>query len=353
MYAINICAPGYFDICDSYGLIACQLARQLTSRGHAVNAYALGGTTFPNQPADIRRLVTMAHRPNMGALLLGYPTVYHRFGALTAIGPRVAVTMFESSKIPAGWTQVLNRCDAVLTPSQFGADLFRTSGVTVPVHVASIGLSRIYRPVRRDRDRPLTFLAFLDRGSRKGGMLAFNAFVRAFGDDQNVRLILKMRYHQVPLSLLNDNVTVIIRDMSETELYKLYLTADVLIHPSTGEGFGLIPREFAATGGVSLATNWSGTADDIEQWGIPLDYRLVPAQWKTRNLEGQDLGEWAQVDRDYLAGVLRDVAERREIYQAQAWRNAPGLHTLYDWRTFGDVVLNTWMGVADVHSIAA
>jgi len=353
VYAINICAPGYWDLYDSYGLIACQLARQLTGMGCYVNAYALGDTRFANQPADIKKMVSRPRRPSLGAVLMGYPTGYHRHGAVTAYGPRVALTMFESSKIPADWAPVLNRCDALVTTSHFGAELFRDCGVRTPSYVAPLGLSPIYQPRKTLNQAPLTFLAFLDRGSRKGGMLALNAFVRAFGDRRDVRLILKMRHQQYPLDLLNDNVTIIAQDMSEAALYQLYLSADVLIHPSTGEGFGLIPREFAATGGVALATNWSGTADDIDIWGVPLDYTLVPARWKTSNLKGQDLGEWAHVDTKYLAGVLRDVADRRDVYQMRAMRNAPHVGAMYDWRAFARAILGIWEGVLYGDRVAA
>jgi len=347
MEIVNICAPGYWDTADSYGIIACQMARHLAGMGVHVNAYALGGVTFGNQDADIRAITERPLRPALGGILLGYPTGYYRHGALTAAGPRIAVTMFESSRIPGDWTPIMNRCDAVVTPSTFGRDIFRECGVTVPIHVIPLGIADVYQPAPRDPNRPLTFLAFLDRGPRKGGMAALNAFVAAFGDRDDVRLILKARNQRRMIEITNPNVTVIMRDLTEAELYMLYLSADVLIAPTTGEGFGLIPREFAATGGVALATNWSGTADDIDLWGVPLDYTLVPARWDSQSLAGHDLGVWAQVSRDSLIERLRDVADNRTEYTTRAAENAQRVAAFYTWRKFAAGVWDVWKDAAN------
>jgi glycosyltransferase involved in cell wall biosynthesis len=349
MHTLNICTPGNVDPYDSYGLIACQLARHLTGLGCYVNLYARGYRERDNQPEDIRAIVAQPIRAAYGAIMLGYPTQYHEYSnPLTQLGRRVAVTMFESSKPPAKWLEPLNACDAVVVPSEFCRDVFRQEGVTTPVHVVPLGVGELYKPAPRREDRPFTCLAFMDRGLRKGGLDAVQVFIRAFGGDMDYRLILKSRNTTKPLVLTNKNIDVIHQDMSEAELYRLYLECDVLINPNKGEGFGLLPREFAATGGIALATNWGGTADDIDLWGVPLPYTLVPAQWDTKGLRGQDLGVWAKPDVDAAAAILRDVAERRESYRRRAMLAASYARQMYRWRDFAAMVLEIWEeGIAD------
>lgn len=346
MSIINVCAPGHLDPYDSFGLIACQLARHLSALGAHVNLWSLGDRKPPSLPADILPIVDQPMRMIFGGLLLGHPTGYSYYPDIAAqMGRRIAITMFESSRLPAGWVEILNELDAVIVPSTFCVDVFRNAGVTVPIHLAPLGVGEAYKPAGRAPGRPFTFLAFLDRGLRKGGVAALQAFLQAFGDDPAYRMILKQREVVLRAEILNPNVEVVYQDMTERELYNLYLRCDCLVNPNKGEGFGLIPREFAATGGIAMATNWGGTADGIGVWGVPIPYKLVPADWsKAQRLAGQDLGEWAEVDIDELAALMRQVSDQRVAYSWIAANVAPQVRKLYDWRAFAAKVLDVWRG---------
>jgi glycosyltransferase involved in cell wall biosynthesis len=174
-------------------------------------------------------------------------------------------------------------------------------------------------------------------------MQAMQAFLAAFGDDSNYRLILKGRTSPVDASIINDNIELIQRDMTPAELYQLYLSADVLINANKGEGFGFIPREFARTGGISLTTNWAGTADALPEWGLPLAYKLVKADWSGHpRLSKQDLGQWAEVDQDYLVARMSGVAANRDHYRQWAKQWAANVARLYTWEGFAQTVLNVW-----------
>ena len=347
MTSITVYSAKNWDPADSYGLIACQLALHLTRLGAHVNAAGLGETVMGSQPEDVRAVTSRPLRPSLGGIVLGYPTNYAHQGALLHCGPRIAITMFESTALPSGWVEPLNEMDAVIVPSWFCADVFRSCGVTVPIHVVPLGVGEIYRYAERPRGRPLTFLAFLDRGARKGGITALQAFLMAFGEDMNYRLILKSRKAKVPLEFTNPNITTIHQDMTEDELYRLYLDCDVLINAHKGEGFGLLPREFAATGGIAMTTAWSGTADGLGVWGYPLPYELVRADWKgNKSLAGQELGVWAECDPARVATHLRIVAGNREYYQERAKTAAHQAMNLYSWRAFAEQVLGIWKEAA-------
>lgn len=340
---VNIFTPGHLDIYDSYGLIAVQLTRHLTRLGVYVNAIPLGDRQMDSQPADIAEIVRRPIRPVFGGILLGYPTSYAAYGVLASAGPRVAVTMFESTQIPATWPPLLNELDAVIVPSKFCRDVFISCGVTAPVYVAPLGIGEIYQPAVRQRKPgdPFTFLAFVDRGVRKGWHHATQAFVKAFDDDPNYRLILKARTGDgPPIAITNPNITLLQQDMTEQELYELYLSADVLVNANMGEGFGLIPREFAATGGLSLATNWGGTAERIGEWGLPIAHDLVPAWGDKHHPKG--LGMWADPDIPELASLMEVVAQTRDRWQPKAYERAGNLHKLYSWEKFGRSVLAHW-----------
>lgn len=354
--AINVCMPGHIDPYDSYSLLAIELARGMTRQGVYVNLFSMGERQRDTQDPETVAIVNQPIRPSLGAIFLGYPTGYRDHeNSLTQHGPQVSICMFESSKIHPEWVEILNQMDAVIVPSQFCLDVFKSCGVTSPIHVIPLGISKTYQPYERPLDRePFTFLAWMDRGKRKGGFHAIQAFSLAFGDDPSVRLVLKARDNVTGFNVLNDNIELVARDMTEAELYELYKSADCLVNPNLGEGFGLVPREFAATGGVSLATNWSGTADDLPLWGWPIPYSLKPADWRgIAKFQGVDLGDWADPDIPALAGIMRDVVDNYETYHHMALLQAPDIHKMYSWRTFTTAVYDVFKEVANARYIVA
>lgn len=348
MNTITVYAPGHYDVADSYGLICCQLVRHLTRLGVHVNALGMGKTVMDSQPDDIRAVTSRPILPSMGGIFTGYPDGYHKHAnPLAHMGPRVAITMFESTRLAQSWLEPLNDMDAVIVPSQFCATVFRDSGVIAPIHVVPLGIGESYQYAPRTPNRPLTFLAFLDRGERKGGIVALQAFLRAFGEDMRYKLILKGRTPKQGFTLTNANIEVILEDMTEQELCALYHRADILINAHKGEGFGMLPREFSCTGGLALTTGWSGTADDIEQWGYPLPYKLTPALWTgNKMLAGQDLGEWASVDPVRLSHTLKMVAATWQFTRYSLPAKARAARELYSWDVFAKRVLEIWQAAA-------
>lgn len=356
---VNVCAPNGLDPFDSYGIVSLELARRLTRLGVHVNLFALGEREYDTQDAELAGIVAEPIRPAAGGIMLGYPTGYIKHqNPLMQIGEHVAITMFESSQLPDDWPPVLNKCDAVVVPTRFCRDVFVSSGVEVPVHVVPLGLGDWCKlrpePVHRHDDKPLTFLAFLDRGLRKGGMYALQAFVGAFGEDEHYRLILKGRSNEHKLEITNPNVDVIQQDMTEADLRELFLSADVMIDANMGEGFGMLGRQFAAMGGVTLTTAWGGTADDLDYWAWPLPFALVNADWPgNRILEGRELGVWAKPDIEGIVNVLQVIAKQVDLFGRIAHARAGSVSRMYNWDAFGEGVLQVWREVTSGVRVAA
>lgn len=301
------------DPCSSYGIILLETARYLTRMGWYVNILVTDGVRERDEhDEELKAIMTHPIVPTLGGLLLAYPTSFDLYGPLAWSGPTVAVTTWESTELPPGWVDMLNGCEAISTPSSFSAEVFRNNGVHKPLVINPEGLNEAFTYQPRTADRPFTFLAFFDNPffRRKGWDIAISAFIKAFGVSQAVRLLIKGR----PVELENvnvestANVEFIKADMNTADLVALYQRCDVMIAPTRAEGFGRLPREFARTGGVALATNWSGTADDIDHWGVPItDYGMAEA-WRWHPTY-KGLGQWAEVDADKLAEALKLVVE--------------------------------------------
>lgn len=336
---VTVYAPNDVHVADSYGIIAHQLATHLESCGVYVNVMSLGSRGEWDRPI----------RPSLGGVFTGYPTSYDKHdNPLSHMGRRVALTMFESSKIPKDWIDPLNRMDAVIVPSTFCWDVFVDCGVTTLIHVIPLGISETFQPYWRPYGRkPFTFLAIGDRGKRKNVDMVLRAFNLTFGDNEDYRLVIKTRDQGDGkyVTFTNPNIDVISRDLDEQELYELYCDCDCMVFPSRGEGFGFPPREFAATSGPAIVTNWSGLADDIEVWGVPLDYKLVKADWRgSRNLEGLKLGKWAEPDFEQICELMKSVSEYNQAYRIRAHHGATRIHNLYSWHRFATAVYDIWRG---------
>lgn len=327
---VSVCATNY-DLADSYGRLAQELAHRLRWVGHDVNYL---GSNSPR-----RKL-----KPAFNNFLLGYPTLYKNYGFFGQIGRRIAVTMFESSLIPPAWVPILNQLDGVIVPSSWLVNVFKNSGVEVPIYVIPLGISSAfkYKP-RRPNPKVISFVAIADRGHRKGADVAGRAFFRAFGESRSVVLRLKARPGAIPGKIVNPNIVAVGKDMSLPQLNGFYGATDFMAFASRGEGFGLPPLEFAATGGVPLATIHGGMADYISKVGLPIRYTDVPA-WPENGPDKQNLGTWAEPDVDHLAEMMVYCAENRTRLLRDQAEVAYEVSRKYTWTNFALKCLEVMAG---------
>lgn len=352
MTAVTIACDNW-DPLDSYGQIAGALARHLAA-DHGVHVNAVTGPRPIRSigAAETRALLERPRRLTSGGIVLGYPTHAADYGAEVNAGPRVAVTMFESTRLPSGWAESLNGFAAVVLPSPWLVEVFRSSGVTAPLHVVPLGVNPAYRFTPRPSvRRPFTFLTMAVGGFRKGWDAAVRGFDAAFGDAPDYRLLIKLRAgRRLNVRIMQPRVELVARDLDEAGMLDLFAAADAFVCPSRGEGFGLPPREAAATGLPVIATAWGGTADDIAEWGIPLRSALVPA-WPNHPHHPR-CGDWAEPDVAHLATLMRDVANA-PFDEAAARRRAERVHQRYSWSRFTDRVWEIWCRVAAAHADGA
>lgn len=227
----------------------------------------------------------------------------------------ISYTMFEATQMPSHKVELINRyASQCLVPCQWCADMFRENGVTVPLSVVPWGIDTAdYWPLDRLRceDDPYTFLWSGTGDLRKGWDVAYTAFKRVFGKSKEVRLILHFRNMPEGVTGFRDeNVEVVTGLLDRPELRALLERADCFVFPSRGEGWGLPPREAAATGLPVLTTDWSGLSEEIEHWALPIRVKqLKPATFYVWS--AGDVGLWAEPDADHLMALMQDCFIRQ------------------------------------------
>jgi glycosyltransferase involved in cell wall biosynthesis len=260
-------------------------------------------------------------------------------------------TMWEADPLPANWLPWINNAGAVWVPSQWVADVFRRGGVTRPIIVSGYAVDQkdyAYVERERDEDEPYTFMCWARWDcDRKRTYDVVKAFCKAALP--NARLVVKHNAGVLgrdcersnnPLAQRFENVRVVdwngtyngvrihnvlrfVGSMPRYDLGRLFYHCDVLVYPSANEGFGLMPMEFAATGGTVIAPAYSGLAeyitDDIalvlpvtEVIDDPYMSRVWGTGCKTARVSIDDMAErmvWCYEHRGEAARLGQHAAE--------------------------------------------
>lgn len=214
-----------------------------------------------------------------------------------------SMTMFEADTIPSEWPGILNsRCERIIVPCEHNARVFCKSGVTIPVHVVHGGTDPNEFPVlgNGNGNGNYTFLCLGDRGSRKGQDLAWKAFWKAFGTQDDVRLVIKVRPNSMKYidEEGSDKRVSMLRGDVDSMSY-IYPLADCFVFPSRGEGWGMPPREAASMGIPVITTRYAGLEVGIDDWALPINNITMKPSILLRG------GKWACPDVDELAEKMR------------------------------------------------
>lgn len=193
-------------------------------------------------------------------------------------------SVWETTQLPYGWADAMNTGVAAMTASTWCAEIFRDCGVTVPIHVVPHGVDAEKFPYL-ERDWNGRRFYFLWQGmhpyDRKGLKYVRQAFSELNLEDA---WLIEKWYPMVSKewgpAVYKSQRRIEMGQFLEREQYlDLLRQCHVSVNPFRGEGFGLMPLETAATGMMTIATNWSGPADYLRSdcfW--PLKYELSEPQ---------------------------------------------------------------------------
>jgi len=201
-------------------------------------------------------------------------------------------TMFEGTKIPDAYKENVHRADRLLVPCRFCRDLFGQH-YNGKIYICPEGAEpKIFQYKKRNFSYPFRYLWIGAPNPRKGYEETIAAWIGGgFINDPHVELYLKTtkvrpvdeatnpkmaaRFKRIPDYEKKGNIIFDSRKLPLEELVALYHSAHVLVHPTRGEGWGLILCEAMSTGLPCIATPWSGTADFFDKTvGLPLEYTV-------------------------------------------------------------------------------
>lgn len=182
---------------------------------------------------------------------------------------KIAFSMIESTAIPIQWVKILNqKFDAVAVPDKFLCDVYRKSGVKIPIFVLPCGIyldEFLEKPIKEKVNFPFTFgMSAGFNSTSKNHELLIEAFAKEFGNKPGVNLKVHGRCgnEEIQKHVLNKvkslncrNIEFINKNFTRDEYAKFMSSLDCYVLLSKGEGFSITPREALAMGIPCIITN--------------------------------------------------------------------------------------------------
>lgn len=263
----------------------------------------------------------------------------------------VGHTVWETDRLPAHWPALINGLDAVIVPTEWNREVFRASGVHIPIWVVP-HLPRLQRPVNdEDRARLQLLLSGLEGRQifytiatwleRKSIDPLIAAFSEAFGPDDPVALVIKTTAHDLervrrdpghegesvpvqpqfeamigravlrhgrvppPIRLLTD-------ELSDGTLQALHEAGDCFVSLCRAEGWGLGAFEAALAARPVVITGWGGPTAFLDpEAACFVDWTLAPVRPGEANGSYTPDQHWAEPDLASAVDALRSIAADR------------------------------------------
>lgn len=276
---------------------------------------------------------------------------------------KVLFTMMETRVLHKDYTIRCNCADEIIVPSQWCLDIFRESGVKVPMTVVPLGVdTSLYKPNVEPvgfskKMGSFVFLSVFGWSMRKGYDVLLKAYLEEFTSDDDVTLLISSRFfgstdESKKQFIRNDieRVSSMVKNpkkpqivlfgdvLSEPMMPRLFAAADCYVLFSRGEGFGLPYIEAGACKKPVIATRYSGQTDflnddnsylvDIDGFS-KADRTLAMVSYFYEDAEFPTLGpkvvEQARVQ-------MRRAFENRDEANAKAARLHDKIVKEYDWK---------------------
>ncbi len=299
---------------------------------------------------DYQKLLSMSLQPeNQSAIQVLHcvPLMYHRISLLQR---KIAFATFETFDPPNEWVTLLNRCDAVLCPSEFNVDQFRRVGVTRPIfclpHILNLS---IWKPC--GQHRPSGEFRYLFVGTwrrRKGWEALLEAWFSEFAASDGVRLVIKtdktdsaiQDVEAIKKSFQKKETAPITFErgiFNEEQMADLYRSVHCSVFPTLGEGFGLPAMQSMAVGTPVIVTNFGGCREYAKPDNCTL---LEPSGFMVHEsidpIPQFAYKKWPRIKVSTVQEAMRGVLSNYEAAQKKADKACGFVHANFGYRNFSD-----------------
>ena len=243
------------------------------------------------------------------------------------------------TKIPKRWVSICNRCDLIMTASNFCKEKMLESGCNVPIHVVPHTFDTTkwninIKPLNISNLKKYNFLTIADFTPRKNCKMLIKSFIKTFKNNKDVSLTIKAYYNsfekQDKINLINrikkiaDSTNIPKEErpciffygepILENLLPRFMMSFDCLVSPHRGEGYGLTLSQMMSLGKPVISTNYSGNLDFMNEENSYLidtsGFEPVTEEMIVINPNYEDQN-WVIIDESSLCEKMKYVFENQ------------------------------------------
>jgi glycosyltransferase involved in cell wall biosynthesis len=343
-YDVTVVGPMVYG--DGIGRLSIDAIKLFDSNGLSTNYIRTGSYTLKDVPLKVK-LISKFTNSKPGKVVLFEDvlpiSIFAEKAAYNALFPKkfstslnripresqiyISYSMLESTKILSKWARFLNNYfDSVVVPSAHLVDIYKDSGVRIPVFYVPLGMNidnQISMSLRKSRNKIFTFGTFSSLLPRKNQLTLIKAFVKVYKNRPDVRLIINARngdndfIEEIDNYLeLNEihNIMLNIGPLLQNEYDEMIKTIDCFVYISKGEGFAIQPREAMAMG-IPVIISDNTAQHDIAESGlvrvVKSDIKEPAYYWFSKK---RPVGYNFNVRIDDVADALIDVHDHYNKY---------------------------------------
>ncbi|KAG3034326.1 hypothetical protein JG687_00001021 [Phytophthora cactorum] len=289
-------------------------------------------------------------------------------GALYKVGR----TMFETDRVPKGWSDRMNKMDEIWVPTKFQEKIFvdggvRPEAVKVVPEVVDVDffdpdkVQQVYDLVSETAfdmtEKTTVYLSIFKWEERKAWRVLLKAYFQAFKAEDDVVLVLLTNGYHTTSASADDFMNVIDKfaveavgkkldelphihvlppHIPQEVMPSLYKAANAFVLPSRGEGWGRPHVEAMAMERPVIATFWSGTTEYMtEKNSYPLKIDGL-----IEITDGAFRGHmWADPSVEHLKELLLRIKEHPKEAVAKGKQARKDMVDKYSPEIIGEIVL--------------
>lgn len=275
----------------------------------------------------------------------------------------IGYTVWETSNLHPSWAVACNRANEIWVPCDWNVEVFRDSGVGVPIHKVPHAIDIPDLDIVPDfnlegiSDSDYVFYSIFQWQERKNpyGLLA--AYTSAFTGVDDVVLVLKTyrNDHSGDKSTIKDLVLqykkymtldhfpkmyLIVENLSSGAITALHKRGDCFVLLQRSEGWGLSHFEAASMGNPIITPAYGGQTDFLKKDNSYLiDYQLTPVTGMPWSPYYRGDQWWCEPNIKQTVDTMRHVYNNRDEAKEKGKRARQYVSDNFTWDRIGDMIV--------------